>query len=123
MPANPLSSQTFSLELTHDGHPNPIANSENPSPNITPHTAHLTQTLPNKPPEKIGHVKAHLLNKHAMETLGPAQTWKECQAYDAAYAPDTKLDKVENYLANESFPVEKQRKIGEVSVSSLFILI
>jgi len=42
--------------------------------------------------------------------------WAACQAYDAAHAPDSKLDKVENYLANESFYAGYEELIKEAEV-------
>jgi hypothetical protein len=59
----------------------------------------------------IGNIKASLFNKQAMDALSPSDMWQECQAYDAAHVPEAKLNKVENYLANESFPAEHQSLI------------
>ena len=48
-----------------------------------------------------------------MDALSPSKMWQECQAYDTAHTPSAKLNKVENYLANESFPAEHQAQIDE----------
>ena len=54
-----------------------------------------------------------------MEAIAPSHMWEECQAYDAAHA-GAKLDKVENYIANENFPAEQQLKL-DLAESILFI--
>lgn len=59
----------------------------------------------------VGYVKAHLLDKKAIDAIGPAEMWSQCKAFDDACAPDTKLNKVENFLANGSFPANLQSKI------------
>ena len=89
---------------------------------------HIKSTEPNNPYPNIsciyvdlynhgvitgGNIKAALLNKHAMEALSPSAMWAECQAYDGAHVPEAKLNKVENYLANESFPSHYQAQIDE----------
>lgn len=60
-----------------------------------------------------GTIKANLLDKTAMDALCPAEMWQQCQAYNHAYAPFTKLDKVENFLGNESFPKVWQDQIDD----------
>jgi len=65
-------------------------------------------------------VRAYLINVAEMKkTGGPGQMWHECQEHDAAY-DGTKLDKIENYLANESFPADRQAQIDEAD-AVLFI--
>jgi hypothetical protein len=48
-----------------------------------------------------------------MDALSPAEMWQECQAYDEDNAPKAKLNKVENYLANESFPADRQAQVDD----------
>ena len=68
----------------------------------------------------VGSVRAYLFNVAEMKRVGgPGQMWHECQEFDAAH-DGTKLDKIENYLANESFPVDRQAQIDEAD-AVLFI--
>ncbi|KAK4893958.1 hypothetical protein LTR27_007764 [Elasticomyces elasticus] len=58
------------------------------------------------PSEEQGHIKAQLIAVGKMRLTSPQgqQFYHECQAYDVAHSEDcARLDKVENYLANESF--------------------
>jgi hypothetical protein len=82
------------------------------SDNAYPNVSRITATLQHKL-TSIGTIKANLLNKAAMGALSPAQMWQECQAYDEVNAPEAKLNKVENYLANESFPRDRQAQIDD----------
>lgn len=45
-----------------------------------------------------------------MNLQGPNRMWEESRAYDELHF-GTKLDKVENFLSNESFPAERQNII------------
>lgn len=65
--------------------------------------------------QQIGHIKTHII-ECTPHSLDDDSMWTACQSYDAAHAPDAKLDKVENYLANESFPAEIEELIRSVEV-------
>lgn len=83
-------------------------------PNITP--LHYTIHTPKYRASPIGTLRAYTFNTAAMRQQGgPAQFWHECQAFDAAHE-GTKLDKIENFLANESFPAERQAQIDTVAL-------
>lgn len=77
-------------------------------------TIHLPEQL------TIGSIKGQLLRKAEMDNISPNTMWEECQAFDASHAAESKLDKVENYLANECFPPDKQALIDEAE-SILFV--
>ena len=77
-------------------------------PNISRITAMLQHEL-----TSIGTIEANLFDNATMDAIRPAEMWHECQTYDEAHAPGAKLDKVENFLANESFPTARQAQIDE----------
>ena len=60
----------------------------------------------------IGHIKLYRLDKAKMERIGPAEMWQQCQTYDLMHFGG-KLNKIENFLANESFFDEWQSNIAE----------
>ncbi|KAF2770541.1 hypothetical protein EJ03DRAFT_350377 [Teratosphaeria nubilosa] len=64
-----------------------------------------------------GSLKAQLLFAARMRTQdGLIQMWQECQEFDAC-SNGAKIEKVENYLANESFAMkDRQRDVDEASV-------
>ncbi|KAK4545882.1 hypothetical protein LTR36_002446 [Oleoguttula mirabilis] len=63
-----------------------------------------------------GTMRANIFDAAEMrEQGGPAQMWQECQNFDAEH-DGTKLDKIENYLANESFPGKRQVQIDTAAV-------
>ena len=70
-------------------------------PNIACHA--LTLQLRGADVNDIGSIKAQLLDKQAMAASPVSNMWDQCQSYDSAHMPYAKLEKVENYLANESF--------------------
>ncbi|KAF2162940.1 hypothetical protein M409DRAFT_26793 [Zasmidium cellare ATCC 36951] len=84
-------------------------------PNIKAYTAkiHLTNLNPN--PHPIGHIDLYLFHKSKMPTLSPNRMWEECHSF-SPHHPGTKLDKIENYLANESFSTEGHEKIERAEV-------
>ncbi|EME45356.1 hypothetical protein DOTSEDRAFT_23391 [Dothistroma septosporum NZE10] len=49
-----------------------------------------------------------------MNLIGPVRMWDECDAYDESHL-GAKLDKVENYLANESFTSRRDAQIRNAS--------
>lgn len=61
----------------------------------------------------IGSIQCQLLHKAGMDAIGLNTMWDECQAYNTSHAPESKLDKVENYLANGCFLPEKQTLIDK----------
>ena len=83
------------------------------SNNAYPNISCMKADLYNHGVITVGNIKSALLNKRTMEALNPSAMWAECQAYDAAHVPEAKLNKVENYLANESFPSHYQAQIDE----------
>lgn len=86
-------------------------------PNIFTLTVYLNHTIAGR--DEIGYIKVHILDKRAMEAISPSEMWSQCWAYDN-YHSDTKLNKVENFLANESFPRDYQARIDEAK-SVLYI--
>ena len=80
-----------------------------------------SSTIYSREQRPIGYMKSQLLTKGAMHIDGGLNgMWQECQAYDESHAPESKLDKVENYLSNESFYTDKQSLI-DAAESVLFI--
>ena len=73
---------------------------EHPS-DLYPNISCITANIHANANENIvfGHIKPQFLDKSAMDSMGPCRMWEECKAYDAVHAPDSKLAKVENYLA------------------------
>lgn len=69
--------------------------------------------------QHIGHVKSHMISTHP-RSLDDGSMWAACQAYDESHAPDSKLHKVENYLANESYTTERDAQIRKAT-AVLFI--
>ncbi|EMC98221.1 hypothetical protein BAUCODRAFT_417087 [Baudoinia panamericana UAMH 10762] len=60
-----------------------------------------------------GMLKGQLLDAANMRNICLGQMWLECQAYDVAHCDEgTKLNKVENYLANELFKPEYEGKVA-----------
>ena len=51
----------------------------------------------------IGYITAQILRKGSMEAIGPCRLWGECQAYDAAHGPTSKMNKVETILPMKLF--------------------
>lgn len=96
----------YSLTISHVDH---NSDSHTNFPNITTLTAHLHHPIIQNP-SRLGYLKAHILDKGGMEAISPSEMWSQCWSYDNAH-PDTKLNKIENFLANESFPKELQPKI------------
>lgn len=78
-------------------------------PNINTYTAvvRLAGNL-----SKIGHVQLHTLNKAIMDTMSASQMMQESQVYDDMHL-GAQLHKVENFLENESFVVEKNVQVAE----------
>lgn len=81
---------------------------ENSYSNISSITATIQHEL-----IPIGMIKANLFNKAAMEAISPAEMWQQCKVYVEINAPRSQLNKVENFLANQSFPADQQAKIDE----------
>lgn len=109
-----VSVKTQSTCCTHDLSSGPGSHESSPNISCFCCTIILQQQI------SAGTIKVQLLKKAAMDATGLGAMWHECQAYDAAHAPDAKLDKVENYLSNECFPVDKQAYIDSAD-SILFV--
>ncbi|KAK4623763.1 hypothetical protein CLAFUW4_05815 [Fulvia fulva] len=62
----------------------------------------------------IGHIYLNILHQAALVRIGPIRMWDECQIYDERHL-GAKLDKVENYLANESFPPDRDLQIRQAT--------
>lgn len=69
--------------------------------------------------EAIGNIKAYVFRKSTMVSISPSQMWIECRNFDNMHSR-TKLDKIENFLENESFPMEFKQNIADVQ-AILFI--
>lgn len=68
---------------------------------------------------RIGHVKVYVLDKAAMTRTSLNRMWEECQDFDARH-DGTKLDKIENFLSNESLVRDWGNKVEEAE-AVLFI--
>lgn len=63
----------------------------------------------------IGRLKLFRLNKAAMERVGPAEMWQQCQVYDRMHFGG-KLNKIEIFLENECFFEERHIAMAEAEV-------
>ncbi|KAK3657924.1 hypothetical protein LTR22_009151 [Elasticomyces elasticus] len=96
--------QSISLKITQAA-----CSPDHDHPNILTIYAAVDLTHPAttiSPSEEQGHIKAQLIAVGKMRLTSPQGQafYHECQAYDTAHSADcARLDKVENFLANESF--------------------
>lgn len=100
-------SEPSDLALSNDAHACATIHASDEHPHIT---SLVCRILLASPGQQIGHVKAHLIDTEAC-ALDDGRLWSACQAYDAAHAPVSMLEKVDNYLANESFAAHHERFI------------
>jgi hypothetical protein len=89
--------------------------SEHEHPNIQSITANFTlpeaaHPLERYKPSPIGTIDAYTFNTASMCSISTAQFWLECQQYDNAHG--TKLDKIENFLGNDSFKPAYESKVA-----------
>ncbi|KAK4502263.1 hypothetical protein PRZ48_005688 [Zasmidium cellare] len=82
-------------------------------PHIKPYTSKIYPTDPKSKP--IGQINLYVFHKAKMDAINPGKMWEECQAFDAHHT-GTKLDKIENFLANESFSTQGQDRIDHAEV-------
>lgn len=75
-------------------------------PNITSLTLTLHLRQDTAIDHRIGIIQADLLTTSSLNSN--FDFWTECRAFDRAHSPTAKLNKVENYLSNESFYEDKQ---------------
>ncbi|KXT16175.1 hypothetical protein AC579_915 [Pseudocercospora musae] len=87
--------------------PDPSVNCQVAHPNIQSYVASVQLDL-----QTIGHVKAHVFNKQAMDAKNSPGMWEECQRYDQIHF-GAKLNKIDNYLDNESFESDAEVKVQE----------
>ncbi|KAF7188936.1 hypothetical protein HII31_09859 [Pseudocercospora fuligena] len=87
--------------------PDPSVNCQQAHPNIQSYLASIQLDL-----QTIGHVKAHVFNKQTMDAKDSPGMWEECQRYDQNHF-GAKLDKIDNYLDNESFESDAEVKVQE----------
>ncbi|KXS94526.1 hypothetical protein AC578_4145 [Pseudocercospora eumusae] len=87
--------------------PDPSVNCQQAHPNIQSYMASIQLDL-----ETIGHVKARVFNKQTMDAKNSPGMWEECQRYDQVHF-GAKLDKIDNYLDNESFESDAEVKVRE----------
>lgn len=102
------SDDEITITLHHLPCPDPTCSHQHP--NIKPYTS--TIHLNSQP---IGHLTLYLFHKRSMSALSPNRMWEEPQAYDTHHA-GAKLDKIENFLANESFSELGQERIDAAEI-------
>ncbi|KAK5723783.1 hypothetical protein LTR15_005483 [Elasticomyces elasticus] len=111
--------QSMTLEITQT-----ICSPDHDHPNIFTIYAAGNLTPPAttiSPSEEHGHIEAQLIAVGKMRLTSPQGQafYHECQAYDTAHSEDcARLDKVENFLANESFVGD----FGEIVASAETVL-
>lgn len=77
-------------------------------PQITGHTLAIHFTSQDK--RLIGHIKSYTFSKAAMDLASPNSMWEQSQAFDDLHS--AKLDKIENFLANEGFEALAEERIA-----------